>query len=142
LPKQGGRWSGVTEATLTINKVTPGDAGAYDVVVSSGADSVTSPAANLTIEAPAGPFSVKLWRREGHKMHLTLSGHSSRHYVIEVSSDFKSWVPVATDQADAAGTLEYEDADSDSGAQSGTPSNGLRYYRARDLKVGQSHGKP
>jgi hypothetical protein len=45
----GGSVSGSTTPSLTINNVTAGDAGSYDVVVSVGANSLTSQAATLTV---------------------------------------------------------------------------------------------
>jgi hypothetical protein len=45
----GGSISGTTTPSLTINNVSAGDAGSYDVVVSLGSNSLTSQAATLTV---------------------------------------------------------------------------------------------
>ncbi|MBI4658648.1 MAG: VCBS repeat-containing protein [Verrucomicrobia bacterium] len=50
--KDGANLAGATSATLTLNDVTKSDAGAYSVVVSNSAGSVTSADARLEVNAP------------------------------------------------------------------------------------------
>jgi hypothetical protein len=69
--KDGGILSGATQSSLTLTKVQLSDSGAYSVVVSNGAGSVTSVPANLSIGAaplcqapPAG--LVGWWKGDGN----------------------------------------------------------------------------
>ncbi|MBN2273598.1 MAG: immunoglobulin domain-containing protein, partial [Bacteroidales bacterium] len=50
--KNGVNISGATNTTLTINNITPADAGSYDVVITGPCGTVTSDAATLTVQTP------------------------------------------------------------------------------------------
>lgn len=61
-----GGTSGVTSPTLTINAASAGDAGAYDVVISSPCGSVTSTAASLTVyNYTLSPLSARFTAGDG-----------------------------------------------------------------------------
>src|SRR5262249_42151821 len=67
---EGGQFAGTTAATLFINNVAVGNAGAYTVVVSNFVGSVTSSVANLSVTAPGSCFPapaglIGWWPGEG-----------------------------------------------------------------------------
>jgi len=56
--KNGSSIAGATAATYTIARVTSGDAGSYDVVVSNSAGSITSSAAALSVSTASGAPTI------------------------------------------------------------------------------------
>ena len=96
---------GVNTDTLTLSPVTRQDAGQYDVVVSVGADSVTSEKATLAVVTPA---QLKISRKLTGKLAFGITGNPNKSFIIQGSSDLKNWVPYQTNKSDNAGSVEVE----------------------------------
>jgi hypothetical protein len=71
---------------------------------------------------------LQLSMAEGEGVNLVLKGHPGRSYVVEVSSDLRSWVELVQAAADSGGNLAVEDPTTDS--------NAIRFYRARLVTSG------
>jgi hypothetical protein len=56
------------------------------------------------------------------KFHFSFVGEFGQLYVVQLSSDLKNWIPVATNTVDALGNLDFTDPT--------TAPNGARFYRA------------
>jgi hypothetical protein len=95
--------------TLCLNDVGFGNAGAYDVVVSSPYGSVTSSVVNLTVTLP-GLLSVP--QITADKAHFTflLSGPAGSNYVLQVSTNLLNWRSVSTSTMPVSGTMTMTNA--------------------------------
>ena len=119
-----------TVSTLTLNSVSPANAGTYSVKIVNGVGTVTSSnvvlvvltstvsnvVSNVVNIVSAGTGMVA----NGFK--LQLSGPAGSNYVVQASSDLKNWIPIFTNAA-PTGTIACTDA-----AALNLP---FRYYRTR-----------
>ena len=55
------------------------------------------------------------------KFHFSFVGEFGQLYLVQLSSDLKNWIPVATNTVDALGNLDFTD--------STTTPIGARFYR-------------
>ena len=82
----------VTGPTLALNDVGFGNAGAYDVVVSSSYGSVTSSVVNLTVTTPpllsSGGFNTS------GGFHLSVYGQTGQAYTLQASTNLVNWVSI------------------------------------------------
>jgi sugar lactone lactonase YvrE len=82
----------VTGPTLALNDVGFGNAGAYDVVVSSPYGSVTSSVVNLTVTTPpvlsAGGFNTS------GGLQLSVYGQTGQAYTLQASTNLVNWVSI------------------------------------------------
>jgi hypothetical protein len=119
--RQGADLPGATNAILTLENVTAGMAGVYDVSVSNWLGTVTS-SATLTVSPPAPPHLINCQALPEGGCRFTLSGTPGARYALEVSSDLIRWLEIAVVIA-ADGTFTFSDA---------TPApSTMRLYRAR-----------
>ena len=88
--------------TLVLHDVDPGNAGAYDVVVSSPYGSTTSSVVNLKLTLPPllAPQIVG-------KTNFTflVSGPAGSNYVLQVSTNLLNWSPVSTSTIPVSGSI-------------------------------------
>ncbi len=95
-------WHGVfpipagTLASLTLPKVVAADAGAYRVVVSNPAGSVTSAPVQLTVEPFTAPLRLIQSAASGQVFFFTVEGPPVGNYVLWKSPDAQNWFPFAT----------------------------------------------
>ena len=96
--------------TLVLNDVGFGNAGAYDVVVSSPYGSVTSSVVNLTIITV--PVILSAPQITGGKTNFTflLSGPAGSNYVLQVSTNLLNWSPVSTSTIPVSGSITLSNA--------------------------------
>ena len=96
--------------TLVLNGVGTGNAGAYDVVVSSPYGSVTSSVINLTITLP--PILLSTPQLIGGNTNFTflLSGPAGSNYVLQVSTNLLNWSPVSTSTIPVSGSINLSNA--------------------------------
>jgi sugar lactone lactonase YvrE len=97
----------VLSPTLVLNNVGFGNAGAYDVVVSSPYGSVTSSAVNLTIGLILSAPQVTVGSTN---FTFLLSGPAGSNYVLQVSTDLSYWSNVSTSTMPVSGTMTLSDA--------------------------------
>jgi len=120
--RDGAAISGETNAMLAFNAVQATNAAAYQLFVSNAFGSVTSSVARLTIREPLivqlqlGEASVS----NGH-FHVRVTGPVHTNYVVFSSTDFRNWIPIATNWVND-GVLRFADPLSSVG--------GIRAYRA------------
>jgi sugar lactone lactonase YvrE len=93
--------------TLVLNDVGFGNAGAYDVVVSSLYGSVTSSVVNLTIGIILSAPQVTAGNTN---FTFLLSGLSGSNYVLQVSTDLVNWSSVSTSTLPMGGTMTLSNA--------------------------------
>jgi hypothetical protein len=95
---------------LVISDVNAGNAGAYDVVVSSPYGSVTSSVINLTITIPGVFLSTP--QIHGGKTNFTflLNGPAGSNYVLQVSTNLVNWSSVSTSTIPVSGTITLTNA--------------------------------
>jgi hypothetical protein len=114
-----------TVSTLTINHFDASKSGAYAAQVANGVGSVTSSPATVVVVASTVSSVVNILTSgtgmtiQGFVLHL--SGPSGSNYVIQASTDLKTWTPIFTNTA-PTGAITCTDA-----AALHMP---LRYYRA------------
>lgn len=90
--RNGSDLSNQTNATLTLNNLAAGDAGAYTVVVSNGSDSATSLAAQLRVLAQP-TFNRML--RSGGTNHIRFSTVTGLTYTVEYKNLYgDAWKPL------------------------------------------------
>ena len=96
--------------TLVLNDVGLGNAGAYDVVVSSPYGSITSSVVNLTIITV--PVVLSAPQMSGGKTNFTflLSGPSGGNYVLEVSTNLVNWSSVSSSTIPLSGYITLSNA--------------------------------
>ena len=109
-----------TNASLTLNAIGATNCGNYVVCVTNTFNTVMSIAATLGLETPLHFLSP---RTAADGLHLSLSGPSGTNYVIECSTDFALWIPLATNRAQT-GFADYVDF---------SATNRLCFYRARPV---------
>ena len=97
---------GEINSTLTVSNVQSFNAGAYRVLVSSSAGSVTSSNAILSVAPYLG---CAHWGTNG--FHFRVTGSPCSNYVIQASSDFQVWDNLSTNTAPASGSFEFIDFD-------------------------------
>jgi len=111
---------GAVSETVSLTNAQPGEAGSYWVVVSNSAGGATSEVAILTV---AGPSLLLDPRTTPEGMFtFTLSGTAGLTYVIEITTNFLQWTPLAQ-LTNLTGHTDFIDS---------TSSNTIsRAYRAR-----------
>ena len=87
-----------------------GNAGAYDVVVSSPYGSVASSVVNLTVTLP--PLILSAPQVTVGSTHFTflLSGPAGSNYVLQVSTDLVNWSSVSTFTMPGSGSMTLSNA--------------------------------
>ncbi len=93
--------------TFCLNDVGVGNAGAYDVVVSSPYGSVTSSVVNLTVTLP--PLSALQITGKTNFTFL-LSGPAGSNYVLQASTNLLNWSPVSTSTIPVSGSMTLTNA--------------------------------
>ena len=86
-----------------------GNAGAYDVVVSSPYGSVTSSVVNLTITLPVILSAPQITAGNTNFTFL-LSGPAGSNYVLQVSTNLVNWSSVSTSTIPVSGTITLTNA--------------------------------
>jgi hypothetical protein len=123
----GGRFSGVTNATLIISNAQPTDSGYYSVEVSNYFGSVTSSNAILMVNATSlqpviqvndGGFGM----RSNH-FCFNVCAVVGQAVVIEASTNLINWIPLQTNLTTSIGQFLFADA--------GSGRYPRRFYRAR-----------
>jgi hypothetical protein len=94
-----------------LQDVGVGNAGAYDVVVSSSYGSVTSSVVNLTVTL-LPPVILSAPQITVGKTNFTflLSGPAGSNYVLQVSTNLLNWSPVSTSTIPVSGTINVTNA--------------------------------
>jgi len=93
--------------TLALNDVSLGNAGAYDVVVSSPYGSVTSSVVNLIIPPFVSAPQITVGKTD---FTFLLSGPPGSNYVLQVSTDLLNWSPVSTSTIPVGGSINLTNA--------------------------------
>jgi sugar lactone lactonase YvrE len=96
--------------TQVLSTVGFGNAGAYDVVVSSPYGSVTSSVVHLTITLP--PVVLSAPQVTGGRTNFTfvLSGPAGSNCVVQVSTNLLNWSSVSTSAIPASGSITLTNA--------------------------------
>jgi sugar lactone lactonase YvrE len=102
--------SSVLSPTLLLNDVGFGNAGAYDVVVSSTFGSVTSSIVNLTLTLPGFMLSAPRAAITGGNFTFLLSGPAGSNYVLQVSTNLLNWSSVTTSTIPTGGSITLTNA--------------------------------
>jgi hypothetical protein len=119
---QGANIAGATDSSYTRPGVQTNDAGAYSVVVTNVAGSVTSSNAMLTVIVPQPPMIQAIAVQPGGSVRLTFSGQAGVPYAIDMSSNLTGWFELTN------GILTSSPADFvDDSASNET----ARFYRVR-----------
>jgi hypothetical protein len=87
--------------------VSLGNAGAYDVVVSSPYGSVTSSVVNLIIPPFVSAPQITVGKTD---FTFLLSGPPGSNYVLQVSTDLLNWSPVSTSTIPVGGSINLTNA--------------------------------
>jgi hypothetical protein len=96
--------------TLVLQDTGFGNAGAYDVVVSSPYGSVTSSVVNLIITLPPVILSTPQITVGKTDFTFQLSGPSGGDYVLQVSTNLLNWSPVSTSTIPVSGSITLTNA--------------------------------
>ena len=96
--------------TLVLNNVGYGNAGTYDVVVSSPYGSVTSSVVNVTVTLPPLILSAPQIAVGSTNFAFLLSGPAGSNYVLQVSTNLLNWNPVSTSSIPLSGSLNLSNA--------------------------------
>ena len=94
---------------LVLNDVGFGNAGAYDVVVSSPYGSVTSSVVNLSVTLPIILSAPQITVGKTNFTFL-LSGPAGSNYVLQVSTNLLNWSPVSTSTIPVSGSINLTNA--------------------------------
>jgi len=115
----GADLAGGTRSAFVRTNVQPADMGVYSVLISNSLGIATSTNAILSLEG-----IVPVIKADGFNVNGFQIGArgSPGVYVLEASSDFLGWVPIATNSA-LNGTVEFLDRDAFSFVR--------RFYRVR-----------
>jgi hypothetical protein len=100
----------VLSPTLILNNVSFGNAGAYDVVISSPFGSVTSSVVNVTVTLPPFILSTPQITVGGTNFTFMLTGPVGSNYVLQVSTDLLNWSPVSTSTIPLSGSINLSNA--------------------------------
>jgi hypothetical protein len=111
----------VLSPTLILNNVSFGNAGTYDVVVSSPFGSVTSSVVNVTITLPPFILSTPQMAVGGTNFTFMLTGPVGSNYVLQASTDLLNWSMVSTSSIPVSGSINLSNSIS---------SYNRRFYRA------------
>jgi hypothetical protein len=112
---------GATASTYSLGAVNASHAGAYSVVVTNAAGSVTSNVAQLTVGLAAAAPPTLAVTQTGSDLHLSFPGVNGRTYRLEESTTLSGWTPLET--FTATGTPK---------AWTYPIGNGKRFYRVVD----------
>jgi len=118
----GTNLAGATTSTYTCTNAQSGNAGPYSVIVTNLAGAIASSNALLIVALPAlpGHFDSLSLLPDG-SLHLNLSGSPYTNYILEFTSTWTNWTPLATLSA-PNGLFSYTDP---------FPTNAERFYRLR-----------
>jgi hypothetical protein len=89
---EGVEIAGATNSTLTLNKLQPGQAGYYSVIVSNYAGFVYNTPAQVTVNVPL-QFDSTLQFSSG-QFHGAIWGNLNDSCVLEASTDLRRWFPI------------------------------------------------
>jgi len=112
---------GQTGATLTISAAKLLNAGNYMVQVSNSAGVTNSAVANLTVFTNTAPTVVTPAVSQAGQFSFQVPAEAGLNYVVEATTDFKTWTPVVTNTAPFTFT------------ENNTAGFTQRYYRSRYL---------
>jgi uncharacterized repeat protein (TIGR03803 family) len=101
---------GIPGPTLVLKNVGFGNAGAYDVVVSSPYGSVTSSVVNVTITLPPVILSVPQISSGNTNFTFQISGPTGSNYVLQVSTNLLNWNSVSTFTIPVSGSINASNA--------------------------------
>lgn len=93
--KNAANIAGATNSSYSIASVATNDAGAYSVVVTNFAGSVTSSGAVLGVYHSA-TATLSSYSATTNSFTLTVTGVAGYSYVVEATTNFSAWTPVAT----------------------------------------------
>ncbi|HEV2692472.1 MAG TPA: fibronectin type III domain-containing protein [Verrucomicrobiae bacterium] len=113
--------AGQTAATLSIPAAKLSSAGAYMVQVSNSAGVTNSAVASLTVFTNTMPTITTVASPVAGQFSLQVPGEVGLTYVVEATTDFRTWTPVQTNTA----PFTYTEANA--------ANYGQRYYRAHYL---------
>jgi sugar lactone lactonase YvrE len=91
--------------TLALYDLGPGNAGTYDLVVSSPYGSVTSSVVSVTITLPQVILSAPQITSGSTDFTFLLSGPAGSNYVLEISTNLFNWSPVSTSTLPVSGFI-------------------------------------
>jgi hypothetical protein len=112
---------GATSPALTLTNVQMAQAGGYSVLVTNIAGSVTSVAASLTVALPTVTLAVDSTAALSPTgFTFQVSVPTGLTYVIQASSDFQTWTPIATNVS-ATGSDTFTDP--------AAANNPIQFYR-------------
>lgn len=112
---------GATNAILSLERVSPGQAGTYTLTVANTAGSATT-SATVAVNQPLPSSLSAQWRSTDGRAEFRLHGTPGARYRIEVSSDLLDWQELSATILPASGEQSFLD-----------PAAGIqpcRYYRA------------
>lgn len=112
-------------STLTVDPISSATAGNYSVQIKNGGGTTTGTAVVIVLTTTVSNVVNFVTTGTGLTpggFKIQLSGPSGSNYVIQASSDLKTWVPIFTNTA-PSGSLSYTDAVANSLS--------FRYYRAK-----------
>lgn len=109
---------GATGAALTLKGLKASNAGAYSVQVSNNAGMTNSATAQLTVFTNPAPNISKAAKTVNGHFAFEVDGVPGAKYVVQASSDLKTWTPIHTNTA----PFSFTDSNSTSFNQ--------RYYRS------------
>jgi hypothetical protein len=108
-----------TNAVLALTDVQPSQAGLYGVAISNGLTGVLSGSAALTVMSSTGAGGPRFL---SNQFGFSLSGATGSSFVIEASSDLRSWTPLSTNTF-GNGPFQFVDP--------GSSTNPVGFYRVR-----------
>jgi len=106
----------ISGPALFLNNLSFGNAGAYDVVVTSPYGCVTSSVVNLTVTFSIPPIILSSPQLVAGKTNFTfiLSGPAGSNYVLQASTNLSNWIPISTSSIPNSGTINISNAISSS----------------------------
>jgi autotransporter-associated beta strand protein len=116
----GSPLSGATSATLSLSNVDPSQSGAYSLMATNIAGSVTSRSAQVTVTVSAPPTLCGTACSTNGQFQFNVAGVAGCQYSILSSTDLVNWTPLQTNSS----PFTFTDA------TAGVPS---RFYRAQYL---------
>ena len=105
----GGNLSGSTNNILSLTNISWSDAATYSVIVSNTVDYTTSSNATLTVLPPLGYNQITGQLLGSGDVQLSFVGGAGTNYALEYATSLSpaDWLPLATNPADAGGSLFF-----------------------------------
>jgi hypothetical protein len=110
-------------SALVVNNASSSNAGIYSLRITNGVGSAVSSNATLTVLSPTATiyFVTSGIGFSADGFQIQLSGPAGSNFVIQASSDLKTWVSISTNPA-PTGSVSYLDTSA--------KTNTVRFYRA------------